>query len=658
MKVPWGRRSVRYYRGLFVGWFTTMVMAAALICTCLMAIWSAANAGVPVGTPARVHDASTGETVTYFQSSADLGGLISILALTIAISAFLSVMVASSTFAFAVALRRRDLALLRLLGAGGRHIRRIVRTEALAMGVPAAIVGCGLASVVYRPISGLMNRTPLADGALQTAPVLSWPWLITISVLVPIAVVASRPAAARAAGVAPIEALRAADVDDELMTPARWLGGGLLAVGGGLMCVLAPGVGASTGAGAAIPLVIFGGLGLTAAAVAMTPVYLPGLLRLIGAAGRTVPAWLARASVQRAHRRSAALAAPMVAFLAASAIVVSVLQTTAASETAELHARTQASLVLTGQPIPEQALAEIAQHDAVAGVAAASPVRAVAAASYAAGPGETEIIHVDVPGYLAAHGATVTGTAETPQDLNVAVSSEFSSWQEVSVGDEMQVGFFDGTTERVRIQAVIDAGPAVPPTVFLSAELSEGHRDAPSSAFITLHPDTDLSAVAAESVHRGVTATPVSEWIERQQDAQAEVNLLVLAVLAVPGLVFTLVAIGSATAMGFSTRNEELRILRSIGATRRDLRAMILAEPVLLLGPAALLISGALTAVTVASYVPALAATYTSAEASIPWPLHLALAGVALTMAAGSALLALRRSRARASRSAPAAPGH
>ncbi|MFD5539376.1 ABC transporter permease, partial [Streptomyces sp. NPDC127079] len=60
------------------------------------------------------------------------------------VTAFVSVFVVASTFAFAVAQRRREFALLRTAGATSGQVRRTVAAEALLVGVVASAAGCVL----------------------------------------------------------------------------------------------------------------------------------------------------------------------------------------------------------------------------------------------------------------------------------------------------------------------------------------------------------------------------------------------------------------------------------------------------------------------------------------------------------------------------------
>ncbi|MGW5697726.1 FtsX-like permease family protein, partial [Streptomyces asiaticus] len=58
------------------------------------------------------------------------------------VAAFVSVFVVASTFAFAVAQRRREFGLLRVAGATPGQLRRMVLAEALVVGVLASATGC------------------------------------------------------------------------------------------------------------------------------------------------------------------------------------------------------------------------------------------------------------------------------------------------------------------------------------------------------------------------------------------------------------------------------------------------------------------------------------------------------------------------------------
>ncbi|HEY9368871.1 ABC transporter permease, partial [Streptomyces sp.] len=60
------------------------------------------------------------------------------------VTSFVSVFVVASTFAFAVALRRREFGLLRTAGATPGQVRRLLLAEAAGVGVLASAAGCAL----------------------------------------------------------------------------------------------------------------------------------------------------------------------------------------------------------------------------------------------------------------------------------------------------------------------------------------------------------------------------------------------------------------------------------------------------------------------------------------------------------------------------------
>ncbi|MEU0453735.1 ABC transporter permease, partial [Streptomyces sp. NPDC006129] len=72
------------------------------------------------------------------------------------LSAFVTVFIVSSTFAFAVAQRRREFGLLRTIGATPRQLKRLVHGEALAVGAVAAAAGALLGVVLAPTMTGLL----------------------------------------------------------------------------------------------------------------------------------------------------------------------------------------------------------------------------------------------------------------------------------------------------------------------------------------------------------------------------------------------------------------------------------------------------------------------------------------------------------------------
>ncbi|GAA1466460.1 FtsX-like permease family protein [Nocardiopsis exhalans] len=175
--------------------------------------------------------------------SQQLGLLLLVFALIALLSA---AMVIANTFTILLAQRRRDTALLRLVGAERGQVRALVVTEALLIGSAGALVGVGTGIAVGYAGAAL---TGLAGAGLHLSPLaLVGCFLVGVGTTV----IAAWSPARKAAGTAPIEALRSAVPDGGVRLRAvHVLGGVLAALGVGGMLA-----GAWT---RALPLAIGGG---------------------------------------------------------------------------------------------------------------------------------------------------------------------------------------------------------------------------------------------------------------------------------------------------------------------------------------------------------------------------------------------------------------
>ena len=90
------------------------------------------------------------------------------------ITAFVSVFVVASTFAFAVALRRREFGLLRTAGATPGQLRRLLLTEAAVVGTLASAAGCALGRWGAPHLAQLLVDGGAAPSWFSIRPV-AWP---------------------------------------------------------------------------------------------------------------------------------------------------------------------------------------------------------------------------------------------------------------------------------------------------------------------------------------------------------------------------------------------------------------------------------------------------------------------------------------------------
>ena len=128
----------------------------------------------------------------------------------------------ASAFGLSVAQRRRDLALLRIVGATPRQVARMVRAEAALVGVAGSAVGC-LLGVIWAPLlarwiasQGLSPAWFSVQLTAGSVPALVIAFLAGVAVAVASVLVA----ALRAGRIGPTEALREAAVEPTRVGPA------------------------------------------------------------------------------------------------------------------------------------------------------------------------------------------------------------------------------------------------------------------------------------------------------------------------------------------------------------------------------------------------------------------------------------------------------
>ena len=261
---------------------------------------------------------------------------------TVFVGGFVAVFVVSSTCAFAVTSRRRELGLLRAVGATPGQVRRLLLTEtvlvALLAGGPGAVLGALAAPLLAGPFVAVgLEPAGFTVGV-------SW-WALGVSVLVGLVVAAAGVwlSARRAGRVPPLDALRDAAVEKRPMTRTRWATGVLGVLAGGGLALLLPGATAQDK-----PTIVLGSaMLLLVAAALLAPVLVVPLVRLVPS-GRGATGVLVRGAASVAARRLASIAAPVLAAVGFAVLLVGTFQTAAEAVNIEDAARFPASSVAAG----------------------------------------------------------------------------------------------------------------------------------------------------------------------------------------------------------------------------------------------------------------------------------------------------------------------
>ncbi|ONI88791.1 hypothetical protein ALI22I_17565 [Saccharothrix sp. ALI-22-I] len=614
---------------LYVGAFVALSLATGLVGVTLAALQAIFDAQTPGGPVVVVNGGS------FSRDPVDLGGIDNVLVISATVSTFVGILVVASAFGFGVAMRRRDLALLRLVAAGGGQVRRLVLGESLVVGTLAGIAGSGLA-VLTAPLAGQALSGGFSPVPLTVQPNLVH-LLITFAIGLVVALLGANLSARRAARVRPAEALREADLDTGLVSAGRLLMSVPLLVGGIVMLVLAPGGGAE----ASTPLAVFGGLALTAGAAALGPLYQPALARAVLLPARGTMGRLAAASVGTARRRTAAIVTPVFVVLAVTGVLSAVLGTTQGALRADEQTRQRAELTM-----PDPSAGGYAAARATPGVAAVSaPASLPIVLARDVDTAERRIASVvDLPAWTATTAVDdLTGDPGPLASDEIAISRDYSGWYGFRLGSTIDATLFDGRTVTLTVVAIVAAG-SVGPAVMVSPDLAPNQVEPPRSALLDLAPGVDAADVAGRLRAAGHDVHTTGATTGRSAEDAA--NFAVMVIITGPAVGYALVMIVSVLVMAGATRGRELMTLRLLGAGRARVRRLLLCETAAAV-TVGIALAAAITAASLLAHRSALLREFAVAPPTVAWSwcvaVAAAFAGVAGVVAVTTADARVRR---------------
>jgi len=622
------RQTVRRNWSLYAGSFVALAVGvfllglAATATAATIAYRGPASASIVVTTLGG--DGTPPERVKVPLSDADVSGLQTVLSMVGTLCGFITIFVIASTFAFAVASRRRELGLLRLIGATPRQIRRMVLGEALVVALAASLTGAFFAQLATPLLLRKASYTELAPVKLEPAS----PWVplaIAVGAGLLVAMLGARSAARRAARVAPVDALREAALEPPRIGPVRIVFGVVFLAGAIAMLTL---IRPSSGEGA-VPLAMFTPMVLVIALTLLAPVVVPPVARLWAV---PVVAWtqvsgrLARSNVLAAPRRSASLAAPILAISAIAGSMVLSLSFAADSAEATIRDAVRAPIVVTGTPP--------ADGPGLKAVDAGLPVQLVRVAADYAQLEDAEGIDPAIASQTR-DLRVLSGDLGKLSGNTVAVSKEMSGFEGYRVGDEVSVVFLDRAAVKLRVVAVVKDAFGVNPSFLIPLGVARQHSPAAQveRSFVVPADGTD----PAELVRRIPGAQLATGWEADQAVGVRKGNQLGLVLLLGPAALYSAIAIANTLLMGSLQRRQEFVTSRLLGATPAQIRRMVLWESALV-GAVALSLGTAITVAVGILIRHAMTAGVVDVPVTVPWGVLLGIGALCLTLAVGSAL--------------------
>ncbi|GAA4306155.1 ABC transporter permease [Streptomyces venetus] len=558
------------------------------------------------------------------------------------VTAFVSLFVVASTFAFAVAQRRREFALLRSAGASPGQIRRTVLAEALAVGALASATGCALGSHGAPLLAAWVVDEGLAP-AWFTLVAATWPYHAAFWTGLLVALCGATAASWRAGRTGPTEALREASADSGTLPRGRLLCGTALLLTAAVTLALAltgdPGDLLHRKTYVSRPML------LISAAALLSPLVLRPLVRLLAPLPGAC-ALLVRENTAAGVRRTAALAAPVLVTVALAGSLLGATATLNGARAAETDERTTAAFVVTPAGGTGFDASTLRKLRAVPGtVVSPSSSTAVHVLEDGVALVRSEA-RAAAPGPLAATARLPLSAGEVGglDDDSIIVNEE---WQRHRVGERVRVWLGDGTPRTLRIAAVMTTGTGGN-GVYLTP------RNAPGATVdrvdVALAAGAEPGAVAtalrtALGAGNGQVLTR-DQWIRDSHPGTNRTTRLGLLLVLGIALLYTGISVSNTMVMATSDRVRDLAALRLAGATRWQVLRLTGAEALAVVAAGALL--GLLVAaVNLAGMGGALALLSAPAAITLPWQAlgmtTAACAVLAVASATVPAALALRR---------------
>jgi putative ABC transport system permease protein len=493
------------------------------------------------------------------------------------ISLFVGAFTIFNTFSITVGQRTRELALLRVVGASRRQVFRSVLGEAAITGLVASLIGLGLGVAAALGLKALLNAF---DIVLPSAPLVfeARTVVVAIAVGVGVTVLSAIIPARRAVRVAPVAALVAHSEDAYSLRQRRVTAGSLVAIVG-IAAVLAglvkPAI-ALVGLGALAVFIAVGMLVPTVARPLSSGLGRP-LAALLGTPGR-----LGRENSMRNPRRTVQTAAALmigIALVSTIAVLGTSLSTSAANS---VDTAINADYIVSGKGGFSRSVVPAVSH--LPGVTTTttayqgqfefrgslSTLTAVSIAHLS----QTINLHV-----IDGRGAPALAAGQLLIDSTTAGSDS------LRVGSVVAVKFAQAGATTMRIGGIFKPNPLAG-SFFVGDSFFVSHFDNPLPVVVLLRtapgtPDINPALNRVLIPYANVSSKTRAQF-ERDQKQQINQLLGLVYVLLALAVLVALIGIVNTLMLSVFERTQEIGLLRAVGMKRRQVKAMIRSESIII----------------------------------------------------------------------------
>ncbi len=525
----------------------------------------------------------TGQTVINEQTSA-VGQALGFFNTALLVFGFIALFVGGftilNTFSITVGQRTRELALLRIVGASRRQVFRSVLGEAAIVGLVSSLVGLGLGVLAAVGLEKLLSGFGVT---LPSGPLVFEARTVVVCLIVGVGVtlVSAISPARRAVRIAPVAAVSEQQTEAEIPLRRRFIRGGvitLIGVFGLAFGLTKPAVGL-VGLGAVL---IFVGVAMLAPAVARPMASAIGrpLARLLGTSGR-----LGRENSMRSPRRTAQTSAALMVGLALVSAIAVFGASLSRSATSSVDNAISADLIVSstnknGSGSFSTTVPKVAS--AVPGVTATSTVygdqfEVKGSLVSLLGLGTKNLSQTVILNMTA-------GSSRALAAGDLLIDTNTANADHLSVGDTVPVRFALTGRTTMRIGGIFQPN-ALAGKYLVSDAFFLRHFQNPLPGAVLVN--TDGTAGVQQAVERALAPYPNVEVQSRAQfeaSQSAQVNQLLGLVYALLALAVLIALIGIVNTLMLSVfeRTHEIGLLRAVGMKRRQIRAMIRSESVIL----------------------------------------------------------------------------
>lgn len=498
------------------------------------------------------------------------------------IALFVGSFIIYNTFSILVAQRGRETALLRAIGASRRQVLGSVLGEAVAVGVVSSaigvVAGIGVAGLLKAVLAGAGIDIPAGDLVVTTDTV-----VISAVVGLVVSVASAVLPARRASKVAPVAAMRDTALDANDGSRRRFVIGAAVGVVGAAL--LASGL----FAGAGISAVGMGIALVFVAVAALGPVLARPITRALGAPiarFRGLPGTLARENAMRNPRRTSATAA---ALMVGVALVGTITVLASSAKTSIDHAIDEAFsgdvAVQSGSygfgGFSPQLAADI---EALPEIDAVTSLRITTVEVEGKG---VEIYGVDTRRVTEIFdlGAVEGSLADLGAD-EIALHADHAADEGLTLGDTVEVRFADTGVQALTVAALYEEDDAAGDYVLGLPAYEANVADQFDSQIYASAADGVTVAQAKAAVDDLAAAYPQAEVQDGDEfaesaGAQLDQMLNLMYALLFLAILIALIGIANTLVLSIVERTRELGLLRAVGMTRRQLRATVRWESVL-----------------------------------------------------------------------------